>query len=436
MLAQEEYVEVHALRKRGWSISAIARHLGRDRKTVRAHLSGERISGQRAAAEPDPFDVVEAYVRQRLAEDPHLWATALFEEATKLGYPQSYVTFARKVRSRQLRPSCAACGGTRGQPTVVIDHPAGEECQSDWLELRDTPWGSKVFVLVGVLSHSGRFRAWLSASQDQAHLVEGIDAVLRRFGGTARRWRVDRMATVLVPGTDRIQASFVGVAKHYGVGVDPCPPRRPNRKGVVEKAIHYIAQRWWRTAAVGTVSEAQDSLDEFCERVGDARRRAGGSVGELADTEPLLPLPAMPYPAEGVLVRKVAANGLVSVRGNRYSVPPSVIGTEVSVRWRLGDPIFDVISASGRLVATHRKVPRGQGRVVRLPQHTAALEKVVLASFTTARPCKPKPNRPPSQAARAIAADIGGGVEHGEPVIDLAVYQRHIDHQNHHRGRR
>ena len=27
MLAQEEYVEVHALRKRGWSISAIARHV-------------------------------------------------------------------------------------------------------------------------------------------------------------------------------------------------------------------------------------------------------------------------------------------------------------------------------------------------------------------------------------------------------------------------
>ena len=434
MLAQEEYVEVHALRKRGWSMWAIARHLGRDRKTVRAHLSGERISGQRAADGPDPFDVVEAYVGQRLAEDPHLWATALFDEAKSLGYGQSYVTFARKIRDRGLRPSCGACSGTRGRAVAMIDHPAGEECQWDWLELRDTPWGSRVFVLVGVLSHSGRFRAWVSSSQDQAHLVEGIDEVLRRLGGTARRWRVDRMATVLVPGTDRIQASFVGVAKHYGVGIDPCPPRRPNRKGVVEKAIHYIAQRWWRTAAVGTVAEAQDSLDRFSETIGDARRRAGGRVGELADTEPLLDLPPMPYPAEGTLVRKVAANGLVSIWGNRYSVPPSVIGTEVSVRWRLGDPTFDVISASGRLIATHRKVPRGQGRVVRLPEHTAALEKVVLASFTTARPCKPKPNRPPSAAARAIAADIGGGVEHDEPVIDLGVYQRHIDQQ--HRGRR
>jgi len=297
------------------------------------------------------------------------------------------------------------------------------------VQLGDTPWGSTVFVLVGVLAHSGRFRAWLSSSQDQAHLVEGIDEVLRRFGGTAMRWRVDRMATVLVPGTDRIRSSFVGVAKHYGVGVDPCPPRRPNRKGVVEKAIHYIAQRWWRTAAVGTVAEAQDSLDHFCETVGDARRRAGSTVGELAATEPLLDLPPMPYPAEGTMVRKVTANGLVAVWGNRYSVPPSVIGTEVSVRWRLGDSTFDVISVSGRLVATHCKVPRGQGRMVRLPEHTAALEKVVLGAFTTAGPCKPKPNRPPSAAALAIAADLRG-TQHGEPVIDLGVYQRHIDQQN------
>ena len=56
MLAQEEYVEVHALRKRGWSMWAIARHLGRDRKTVRAHLSGEHVPGRRRLAEPDPFD--------------------------------------------------------------------------------------------------------------------------------------------------------------------------------------------------------------------------------------------------------------------------------------------------------------------------------------------------------------------------------------------
>ena len=40
MLTREEDIDVHALRKRGWTISAIARHLGRDRKTIRAYLAG------------------------------------------------------------------------------------------------------------------------------------------------------------------------------------------------------------------------------------------------------------------------------------------------------------------------------------------------------------------------------------------------------------
>ena len=169
--------------------------------------------------------------------------------------------------------------------------------------------------------------------------------------------------------------------------------------------------------------------------VGDARRRDNTTVGELAATEPLLELPPLAYPAEGVLTRKVASNGLVSVWGNQYSVSPGVIDTQVTVRWRLGDPTISIFSVGGRLVATHRKVSRGLGRVVRLSEHTEALENVVLAAFTTKRPCKPKPNRPPTETARAIAAGIGGELN-TETVIDLGVYQRHIDQQHRNRSRR
>ena len=50
MITQGEDVEIHALKKQGWSISAIARHTGRDRKTVRAYLNGDRRVGVRARA--------------------------------------------------------------------------------------------------------------------------------------------------------------------------------------------------------------------------------------------------------------------------------------------------------------------------------------------------------------------------------------------------
>jgi transposase len=54
VLTVEEDLDAHALRRQGWSISAIARHLGRDCKTVRAYLSGERVPHQRRQG-PDAF---------------------------------------------------------------------------------------------------------------------------------------------------------------------------------------------------------------------------------------------------------------------------------------------------------------------------------------------------------------------------------------------
>ncbi len=66
MLTQEDDVDAHALRKRGWSISAIARHLGHDRKTIRAYLNDERVAGVRAPAGASAFDTYATYCRERL----------------------------------------------------------------------------------------------------------------------------------------------------------------------------------------------------------------------------------------------------------------------------------------------------------------------------------------------------------------------------------
>lgn len=44
----------------------------------------------------------------------------------------------------------------------------------------------------------------------------------------------------------------------------------------MEKNIHYLTQRWWRTARAATMVEAQVLLDRFCVRVGDKRRRPPG----------------------------------------------------------------------------------------------------------------------------------------------------------------
>ncbi len=366
-----------------------------------------------------------AYVSARFVDDPHLWATALFDEVVPLGYVGSYVSFARQVRLAGLRPHCEACAGVSGRDTIEIPHPAGEEIQWDWAERRKAPWGGTAYVLLGTLPHSSRVRGVLAESLDQPHLIEAMDAVLRRHGGTPRVWRTDRLATVIVPGSRDVQPSFAPVAKHYGAIVEPCPPRRGNRKGAVESSVRYVCGRWWRTMTATTITAAQLSLDLFCAGPGDARTRRTGSgpvtVAALADAEPLLPLPGAPYPATVTVTRLVADNAAVAFRGNAYSVPPGLRGAEVQLRHRLGSTTVEVHGPSGALLVSHRLAPVGAGALVRTAAHHAELERVVLSAFTTDRPCERKANKPPGATARAEAGKLLAGLG-PEVVVDLAYY--------------
>jgi transposase len=432
MLTQGEAVEAHVLRERGWSVSAIARHLDRDRKTVRAYLSGQRQPGKRNPAGPDRFAPFERYCRLRFEGDPHLWATALFEEVQELGYDGGYSSFTRALRKRGLRPECDACAAA-GTPAefAVIDHPAGEETQWDWVELPGPPasWGQgrDAHLLVGALSHSGAWRGVLAESEGQPYLVASLHGVCERLGGVTRRWRFDRMSTVCYPATGDLLPSFAEVAKHYGAAVDVCPSRRGWRKGVVEKANHSAAQRWWRTLPDDlSPARAQDRLDAWCRRAGDARRRVrdgeATTVGALMAGEPLAPLPA-PFPAVLEDARKVTAQALVAWHGNSYSVPPGHAGQEVTVRHRLGSATIDVVTAAGTVLARHRREPDHAGAAVRDEQHVTALEKKVLAARgQAAGPCHRKDRRPPSPEAAAEAAALRGQGTPATPAADFAFW--------------
>jgi transposase len=449
MLTREDDIDVHALRRQGWTISAIARHLGHDRKTIRAYLNG-RQAGGRAPAGPDLFAPFVDYCRARLTEDPHLWAATLFDEVTALGYDRAYSTFTRQLRARKLRPACEPCAPAKGRPTAVIEHPPGEETQFDWVELPDPPAGwaaagytGKAFLLVGALAHSGRWRGVLAPSMEQPALIDALHRVCAALGGLTRVWRFDRMATVCHPGSGKVSASFTAVAKHYGVSVAICPPRRGNRKGVVEKANHTAAQRWWRTLADEvTPEQAQASLDAFCATRGDARLRtlAGrrGSVSSFAAAERLAPLPA-PFPAALTVERKVSAQALVAYRGNDYSVPPELTGAMVTVIHRLGATTIDIATGptgagSGRLptvIARHRLAADGAGVMIRDAGHVLALETAALAAFDTGAPHRRKQRIPPGPAARAAADALrqtttptGTNDGGAEVVIDLAAYDR------------
>src|SRR4051794_40909948 len=98
MLTREDDVEIHALAARGWSVSAISRHTGRDRKTIRRYLAGEG-AGQRRERAPSCLEPFSAYIEARFADDPHMDASVLFRELVAAGFDRSYPSW------------CASCAG-------------------------------------------------------------------------------------------------------------------------------------------------------------------------------------------------------------------------------------------------------------------------------------------------------------------------------------
>ena len=94
MLTEEDDVEINALARRGWSVSAIARHTGRDRKTVRKYLAAGKPSREPKPSCLEPF---RDYLTARLADDAHVDATVLYREVAGLGLERSYVEVVRDL---------------------------------------------------------------------------------------------------------------------------------------------------------------------------------------------------------------------------------------------------------------------------------------------------------------------------------------------------
>ncbi|ASN37627.1 hypothetical protein CGQ24_00465 [Arthrobacter sp. 7749] len=76
------------------------------------------------------------------------------DDLQNLDFALSYQTLTRNIRVLNLHPVCQSC---KSWPNAIIEHPTGEEAQSDWLKLYHPPagWGTKKeLLLVGFLAHS------------------------------------------------------------------------------------------------------------------------------------------------------------------------------------------------------------------------------------------------------------------------------------------
>ncbi len=146
-------MELQALRKHGWTISALAREFGLSRNTVRKEVQSEaarRYSQRNRPTELTPAQL--AHVERRLAVCPTIRGTDLHYELQRdYHYVGSYRAFSRHLL--WIRPPEAK------DPEIRFETGPGIQTQADWAHLGLWPLGDSMAELHAMVAILGFCRA-------------------------------------------------------------------------------------------------------------------------------------------------------------------------------------------------------------------------------------------------------------------------------------
>ena len=357
MIKLGELLMILDLHRQGLSVSAIARHLSIDRKTVRSAIAKGLESPKYKTRPPraritDPF---EPYLKERLAAYPDLTAVRLWREVKERGYAGGYSVLRDCVRD--LRPPRTAGFEVR------FETLPGEQAQVDFahfeVEFADDPGVKRVVWLFSmVLGYSRLIWGRFVVHQDLQSVLRCHIAALEAIGGAPHEILYDRMKTAVIgedaDGLVVYNRALVDLARHYGFQPRACRPYRPKTKGKVERPFRYIREDFFLGGSFRNLDDLNAQLRHWLDTVANPRVHATTQrvVNEaFADEKPALkPLPLAPYRTVLNLERRVPHEGMVSIGGNLYSVPDTTRGRILDVHV-CADEIR--IFEAGALIASH-----------------------------------------------------------------------------------
>jgi len=221
------------LHREGLSVSAIARQLELDRKTVRKYIErgleppayGPRKSRSRQL---EPF---EPYLRQRVVAYPGLTGSRLLREIREGGYRGGYTAvtdFLREVRPATSLPF-----------EVRFETPPGHQGQVDFAHVQvvftDEPSAARIVWLFSlVLGYSRLIWGRFVMHQDLQSVLRCHLAAFAALGGVPQEILYDRMKTAVTGEDDQghivYNRALVEFARHHGFHPRACRPYRAKTK--------------------------------------------------------------------------------------------------------------------------------------------------------------------------------------------------------------
>lgn len=408
VLGQQQWEAVHERRSQGRTISAIAREMELDRKTVRSCLQQSSWHPYSREAAASLLDEHRAWLAER-APEVNYSARILWQELrAQRGFAGSYVIVRRAVAPLRLQASIASLTQRR------FETGPGEQAQCDWGQVTVRLGGvrTEVHVFVMTLGYSRRGFAIGFLRERMPDLLAAHEAAFAHFGGRCEFLLYDRMRTVVMgtsEGRPRLNPTFANFAGHWGFTPRLCQPYRAQTKGKVESGVKYVKRNFVPGRQFRDLDDFNAQLAAWQAEVADLRIHGTTHQRPIdrfaGEAHALVPTAGHPSFLQAMVRDRIVADDwLVSIDANRYSVPFALIGKTVQVVRQGGSW---VIRHRGAVVAEH-PVLAGRHQLSVQPEHGPG------AASRNAR------KRHATPAARSAAAlDLSREVE----VRDLAIYE-------------
>lgn len=415
MLTGERWFMIRELHQQGHSISAIARRLKMDRKTVRKALFTEGLPryGPRAPR-PSILDPYKPYLKVRL-DQGITNAHRLLHEIRKQGYQGGYTILKEFVRPH--RPVLI-----REMATVRFETEPGKQAQVDFGEFRAVDLsgkGHKLYLFLFTLGYSrAMFGMFVPSCQIEVFLLCHQRA-FAYLGGVPKQGLYDNCKQVVLErdpsGNHHFHPRFMDFAGHYGLVPKLCRPARPQTKGKTERNIGYVRDAFFQGCAFEDLDDLNRQFITWLEEIANVRDHGTTRqrpVDRLQE-ESLTPFELFrSYDTSIISYRKASRECLVSYRGNCYSIPPEYAGMQVQLRHLPLSDHMDIY-VQDQKIASHQ-ICKDKGQKIIDAAHHRALWQTLF-------------NRPP--APRGAPATLLKGTD--GPQVEqrsLTVYEQ-IDHK-------
>lgn len=163
-----------------------------------------------------------------------------------------------------------------------------------------------------------------------------------------------------------VQRAYAEAAEGYGFRIDACPPRDPQKKGIVEAGVKYVKGNFLPTRSFRDMADLNAQARDWVLQVAGLRlhgtTRAKPLESFAVERAALLPLPAVPPDLGSWHQVCVHRDCHVSFERALYSVPFALVGKRLWLR--ATDSVVSLYQ-DFRLVATHARARRpGERRTV------------------------------------------------------------------------